>query len=365
MPRIIAFILFAVLAGTTQGQSPEATQIGPVFMLEQTEYDLGVIGPDQNEVVGSVVISNAGDRPLEITRVLSSCQCFSEYFGDKTIAPSEEGVLFISYSKMKIPKGPSLQMAQIQTNDPRKAYTNVYFTFTVERSAEQEEQYQLYKELESLRQEIRALRQELKAALEELKGLKSQPASQPAPAPQKPAVDTTIYDIRIGDSPILGKKDAPVTIVEFGDFQCPYCVREYPKLKQMLAEYPDKVRLVFKHYPLAFHTKAKPAHAVAEIAKREQGDAGFWKIHDLIMANPKNLEPADLSGYAGQIGLEPAKPADVWADPNQMDVLLAEDLKEARKCRVSGTPTILINGLKLSDRTPEGYRRRIDEILKK
>ena len=86
----------------------------------------------------------------------------------------------------------------------------------------------------------------------------------------------------------MGSKEAAVTIVEFGDFQCPYCVKENPKIQEILKQYRDRVRFVFKHYPLRFHKKAPPAHAAAELARREKGSKAFWKMHDLIMANPKN-----------------------------------------------------------------------------
>jgi protein-disulfide isomerase len=366
MSGILVSIGLLVLAGGLGQQPASPAPLGPVFGLEKTEYDLGIIDPQEKEVVGSVEITNTGDQPLEIRRVVSPCSCFSEYFGDTTIAPGAEGVLFISFYKNKIAKGPARQMAQIQTNDPKKPNAAVYFTFTVTRDGEQEEQYQLYKELDAVRQELRALRQEMRSVLAELKELKSRtasPDSQAPPAARQP--DTTVYDIPIGESPVLGKKEAPVTIVEFSDFQCPYCVREYPKLQQILKDYPDQVRLVFKHFPLPFHAKARPVHAAAETAKRRLGPEAFWKIHDWVMDNPKNLEPEDLKGYAKQVGLEPEILDGVWNDPNSMNGLLAADLEEARKCKVTGTPTILINGLELADRSPEGYRKRIDEILKK
>jgi protein-disulfide isomerase len=367
MSGLVVSIELLILAGGVGQQPASPAAIGPVFGLEKTEYDLGVIDPKETEIVGSVVITNPGDQPLEIKRAVSPCSCFSEYFGDTTIAPASEGVLFISFYKNKIAKGPARQMAQIQTNDPKKPSAAVYFTFTVTRDAQQEEQYQLYKELDAVRQELRALRQEMRNVLAELKELKSRTGSpdNPAPPAARQGPDTAVYDIAIGDSPVLGKKDAPVTIVEFSDFQCPYCVREYPKLQQILKDYPNQVRLVFKHFPLAFHTKARPVHAAAETAKRRLGPEAFWKIHDWVMDNPKNLEPEDLKGYARRVGLEPESLDTIWNDPNSMNDLLASDLEEAKKCKVTGTPTILINGLKLADRTPEGYRKRIDEILKK
>jgi len=172
-----------------------------------------------------------------------------------------------------------------------------------------------------------------------------------APAVPKTPPDTTVYNIALGDSPVLGAKEAKVTIVEFGDFQCPYCVREFPKIQQILKEYPDQVRFVFKHYPLRFHKKAPPAHAAAELARREKGNQGFWKMHDLIMANPKKLEISDLRGYAQSLNLDLEQFDTVMADPEKINELLKSDLAEAKKCKVRATPTVLINGLKMTNRT--------------
>ena len=153
--------------------------------------------------------------------------------------------------------------------------------------------------------------------------------------------------------------------MEFGDFQCPYCVKEYPKIKQILKQYPDQVRYVFKHYPLSFHKKAPPAHAAAELARREKGPQAFWKMHDLIMANPKKLEIADLRGYAQSLNLDLQQFDTVMADPEKINELLKADLAEAKKCKVRATPTVLINGLKMTNRTLAGYQSRINQILKK
>lgn len=181
---------------------------------------------------------------------------------------------------------------------------------------------------------------------------------------KRPPLDTTVYTIAIGDSPILGAKEAVVTIVEFGDFQCPYCVREYPKIQQILTQYPDQVRFVFKHYPLNFHKKAPQAHAAVELARREKGSEAFWKMHDLIMANPRNLEISDLRRYAQTLNLDLNQFDSIMADPEKINDLIKSDLAEAKKCNVRATPTVLINGLKMTNRTLEGYRTRINNILK-
>lgn len=216
-------------------------------------------------------------------------------------------------------------------------------------------------ELTDLRREIQALRtdmQKVKADLDELKtGTRNI-----TPSPRRSS-DTTIYDIPIGTSPVRGNPAAAVTIVEFADMQCPYCIRENPKLNQILQEFPDQVRLVFKHFPLNFHKKALPIHAALELAQQEKGAEAFWQMHDMIMASPKTMEINDLRIYAEMLQLDMGKFDKLMADPEQMNQMLQTDLAEARRCKVRGTPTILINGLKLTDRSVEGYRSRIQEIL--
>ncbi|GEM_PF-943973 len=175
--------------------------------------------------------------------------------------------------------------------------------------------------------------------------------------------DTTVYDVSLANSPIMGPKDAPVTIVEFSDFQCPYCVREFPKLQKILDEYPDQVRLVFKHYPLSFHKNAPAVHAATELALRQRGVDAFWMMHQMIMDAPKELDIAQLREYAVGLELNMDTFDKTMASEATINELLKADKAEASKCNVSGTPTILINGLKLTDRSIEGYKARIDGIL--
>jgi len=125
-----------------------------------------------------------------------------------------------------------------------------------EKQAVKDEIQALHAEVSCLHEELQALRADMKKVLAELRSIKASVA-QPK---KKRQPDTTVYDVNIGSSPILGAKDAPVTIVHFCDFQCPFCAREYPKLKQVLKDYGEKVRLVYKQFPLSFHKKAKAAH---------------------------------------------------------------------------------------------------------
>ncbi|MCD6393740.1 MAG: thioredoxin domain-containing protein, partial [Planctomycetes bacterium] len=282
--------------------------------------------------------------------------------GEKVLAPGEGGELIVKFDKSKIESGPVKRLVRFETNDPANKVVRVNFSFEIERTDSEEIRW-LRKDLTAVRRELHLLRADMQKVLTALNNPKGTAApSRTRTAAKKP--DTTVYDVEIGSSPILGKADAPVTIVEWGDFQCPFCVREYPKLKEILAAYPDQVRLVFKHKPLSFHKKAKPAHALAQMAMQQGGSELFWKMHDRLMAGAGRLEISDLREYAGQLKLDLDNFDKVMADPKQIDNLIATDLAEAKKCNVSATPTIMINGLKLVDRSVGAYKTRIDELLK-
>jgi len=230
----------------------------------------------------------------------------------------------------------------------------------------QEKPTSIEEQVELLRIEITNIQQDLRmirSAINEVYKHIQSPDTQQAKAEKAKKYDTNIYDVKIGSSPIMGPKDAPVTIVEFSDFQCPYCVREFPKLQKILDEYPDQVRLVFKHYPLSFHKKAPAVHAATELALRQRGVDAFWMMHQMIMDAPKELDIAQLREYAVGLELNMDTFDKTMASEATINELLKADKAEAGKCNVSGTPTILINGLKLTDRSIEGYKARIDGIL--
>ncbi|MCP4594742.1 MAG: thioredoxin domain-containing protein, partial [bacterium] len=220
-------------------------------------------------------------------------------------------------------------------------------------------QESLKTELGEVKSELQAVRKDLKRVLAELTAIKRGQAAKPK-KPNKRKADTRVYDVKTGNSPTLGPDNAKVTIVEFADFQCPYCIREFPKIQQMLKEYPNDVRFVFKNFPLSFHKQAKPVHAAGVLAAKKDTQT-FWKMHDLILANPKKLAVAELRKHAESLGMDLEKFDMVMADSAQIDALLAADMAEAKRCGVRGTPTVLVNGLKLANRKIDGYKGRIDE----
>ena len=362
---LISLSILGCATSQTQPEPEENTQInsepvrtpisGPSIELLEKRIDLGVIGREAEEIEGSIYFLNVGDEPLRIEDVDGPCNCFAGYSGDMVVEPEGGGEIIIKFEKNKIPSGPIERMVRIKTNDPVNNAVEVRFALDIERDPFEEELRKLNDEIAKLRREIRVVRSDLKKVLTKLDAEKK----------TKKEPDTTVYDVTIGSSPFLGPEDAPVTIVEFVDLQCPYCVREYPKIKRALQRYPDDVRVVFKHYPLGFHKQAKPAHAAVELAKLEGGNEAFWKMHDMIMANPKKLEIADLRGYAESLDLDLAKFDEIVSDQKKIDQLLEVDLAEAKKCKVTGTPTVMINGLKLAGRSIQAYDTRIEQILEK
>ncbi|MFZ9033059.1 MAG: thioredoxin domain-containing protein [Planctomycetota bacterium] len=330
---------------------------GPSLEIMETQIDLGTIAPETKEIVGTIHIFNQGTKPLEVYKVDGPCACFAGYEGDEVVQPQEGGMLLAKFEKSKIPAGDVTRMVRVKTNDPVNDAVEVKFSFTVQRGEMEEQLRLLREELTRVRKEVTHVRNDLEKVLDKMN-------IEPGHSKKKKPVDTTVYDVNIGASPTLGPADAPVTIVEFSDFECIYCAREFPRIKKMLNDYPGKLRVVFKHYPLKFHKKAKPAHAAAELAFQEQGNNGFWQMHDMIFANPKDLEIATLKGYAETLGLDMKKFDEVINDPEQITNMLQPDYAEAKKCKVTGTPTVMINGLKLAgNRSIGNYKARIDRIL--
>jgi protein-disulfide isomerase len=160
--------------------------------------------------------------------------------------------------------------------------------------------------------------------------------------------------------PLRGKADAPVQIVEFSDFQCPYCLRAHPIVKQVLSEYGDRVSLVYRHYPLPNHPDARPA-AEASACANEQGR--FWDYHDRLFANQSRLADPDLKQHAAELGLDAQRFNDCF-DRRKYEDQVDEDIDAGEAAGVSGTPAFYINGRPLSGAQPfEAFKRIIDEEL--
>jgi protein-disulfide isomerase len=180
-------------------------------------------------------------------------------------------------------------------------------------------------------------------------------------SPRRAAVDyNKVYNIKIGDSPVRGSKDAAVTLVEFSDFQCPYSGRAQPLITKLMETYPNDLRHVFKNFPLRFHKHAMPA-AKACMAAHLQGK--FWEMDKLVFENQRKLDDKDLRRYAAKIGLDMQRfDKDFKSDAVAKQV--EADLQEGRRVRVTGTPTLFLNGKRVRKRSVEAMKKEIDAILK-
>jgi protein-disulfide isomerase len=142
-------------------------------------------------------------------------------------------------------------------------------------------------------------------------------------------------------APTLGKSDAPVTLVEFSDFQCPYCQSAAPVLKQVAEKFGDKVQIVYRQYPItSIHPFAFKA-AEASLCANEQGK--FWELHDAMFADQKKLAVSDLKATATRLGLN-TKKFDACLDSGRYVEQVQNDQREATRTGVNGTPALFING---------------------
>jgi protein-disulfide isomerase len=192
--------------------------------------------------------------------------------------------------------------------------------------------------------------------------LMEQAAAAAPPAAAAAAAAPEKVDVSPGDAPSKGPKNAPVTIVEWSDFQCPFCGRVIPTVKQIEDAYKGKIRLAFKHQPLPFHNNAEPA-AEAAMAANEQGK--FWEMHDKLFANQQQLDRPSLEKYAQEIGLNMAR-FKAAMDSSKFKERIQKDSAEGMKVGANGTPTFFINGRKVEGAQPfDNFKSVIDAELAK
>ncbi|MES1255501.1 MAG: DsbA family protein [Acidobacteriota bacterium] len=160
--------------------------------------------------------------------------------------------------------------------------------------------------------------------------------------------------------PAKGPANAAIEIIEFSDFQCPFCLQAFPTVNQVMATYGEKVRLVYRHYPLPNHANARPAAEAAQCAA-EQGQ--FWPYHDRLFGGQSRLTEADLKQYAAQIGLNTGV-FNACVDSHKYKADVEADIKAGNAAGVTGTPAFFINGRSLSGAQPFAeFKRLIDDEL--
>ena len=181
------------------------------------------------------------------------------------------------------------------------------------------------------------------------------------PAGPPPEDLTKVYTIDPGTSPVRGKANAPITIVEFVDFQCPFCSRFYGPALEVLSKYPDQVKFFIKNFPLSFHPQAAPA-AKAALAANEQGK--YWEMVDDLLGDNKDLSAGRIEATAKKIGLDIDKFKKDLADNDaKYQKILDDDEALGGSVDVQGTPTFFLNGHKTNARDFNGFKKEIDAVL--
>ncbi|HEY3134777.1 MAG TPA: thioredoxin domain-containing protein [Blastocatellia bacterium] len=172
--------------------------------------------------------------------------------------------------------------------------------------------------------------------------------------------DPPVFEISIEDRPWKGGTNAPVTVIEFTDFECPSCGATQPDLEEVAREFGDKVKLVARNFPLDQHKHAFEAAEAAEAA-REQGK--YWEYAALLFKNQKALETEKLKEYASQVGLD-RKRFDAALDSHKYAGRVKQDLVDGEKVGIDSTPTLFINGKRVRARTREDLKAAIEAALK-
>jgi protein-disulfide isomerase len=177
--------------------------------------------------------------------------------------------------------------------------------------------------------------------------------------PTKISLKAPVVQVGTGGRPVLGPENAPITIIEFSDYECPFCKRGEESVRKVLDAYKDKVKLIYRHYPLPFHKNAKPA-SVAALCAGAQGK--FWEFHRKIWDLP-SLSSEGFKKIATELSLDATK-FDECVKKDEMAKEVDKDTADGAAVGVSGTPAFFINGRMLSGAQPfEEFKKIIDEEL--
>ncbi|HZO12506.1 MAG TPA: thioredoxin domain-containing protein, partial [Polyangiaceae bacterium] len=167
-----------------------------------------------------------------------------------------------------------------------------------------------------------------------------------------------------GKDPSWGSRTAPVTVVIYSDYECPYCSKAEPTLAALREKYgPDKLRMVWKNFPLPMHRNALPAHIAGQTIFELGGSKAFWKFHDLAFQNNRNLTPENFESWAEQAGVDRAKFKAAFAE-QKGKAKVDEDVAGGQKVGVRGTPAFFINGIFISGARPQdAFEAEIDKQI--
>ncbi len=169
------------------------------------------------------------------------------------------------------------------------------------------------------------------------------------------------------DSPVKGNPNAKIVIQEFSDFECPFCSRVNPTIKEVMAKHGNEVKIVWRHMPLPFHKKAPLASEAAIEIKKQKGDKAFWKFHDKLFAGQKSpgIERVNLEKYAEEIGGINMVAFKKALDDRTHKARVEKDIADGKKAGISGTPGFVVNGYFISGAQPYGAFKKAIKLAKK
>jgi len=202
----------------------------------------------------------------------------------------------------------------------------------------------------------------IKAGKSESAAIAEAKASRFGTRPAPKLLDAPVPIPTLG-SPAMGPANARITLVEFSDFQCPYCSKAVVEINATLKAYPNDVRLIFKQFPLTDAHPAAAISAAASLAAHAQGK--FWPMHDVLFANRQRLSRESILGWAKELGLDMRRfQADLDSDAIKKAVL--RDMADGDRAGVEGTPTVFLNGQRYNgDLAPDAFQPVIDGELKR
>jgi protein-disulfide isomerase len=188
------------------------------------------------------------------------------------------------------------------------------------------------------------------------------PSPTPIPSPPSSAGDFSKISAVSNSDYIRGDKNAPVTLIEYSDFQCPFCKRHVPTISQLLSDYEGKVRFVYRHFPLnSIHPNAQKAAEAFECAG-EQNKA--WEMHDVMFDNQSALAVTNLKSYAGNLGLSQGQ-FDDCLDSGKYASKVNQQAQEAQAAGITGTPGTFVNDQLVKGAYPiDTFKQIIDDLLK-
>ena len=157
-----------------------------------------------------------------------------------------------------------------------------------------------------------------------------------------------------------GSKNSPVTLIEYSDYECPYCARAEATIKDVLDEYGSKIYFVYKDFPLPFHNNAQKAAEASRCALEQNK---YWEYHDALFKNQQSLDTNSLKTYAKSLGLDETKFSECL-DSNKYTEKVKQDIEEGQSKGVTGTPTFFVNGKMLVGAQPfDAFKEIIDKEL--